>query len=483
VGSIVGIEDAHNHVYAGIWNDVYYGGADGTINTLNNLQGAGNNNGPLTYQGRLPSSYNMIAYGGAYGQLAVDPSLGGPKGHSGSMMFGVFGGDAENGIAPSQLKSGTYENVVTGVDQSSYKNVFNTSTLITSTYVNGAAFGKNNGIAWMLTDGTYRGATYNGPFGNITDPALIWDLRVLNFGLDLAQPQRGMLERRQQAVRNGLDYDCEQFDKYGVCVSFAARYSGFDPGHDGAGILTISKRIDPNLHIGGFIDARFSSSEVNGVRLNPRLPMMGIFATYSAGPDGTGLQARISAAYERDAANITRENMLGSASQVSGKANVDSYGIAQRVGWGFRIGDGYVVTPYLGIRYTDAKRAGYEESYAAGAVNDPFSYAAYGMHRVTGTVGADLKGHLNNEITYRLGIGLDYDFSNNLDTFAARSALIGDMTYTNGLKAKSSRLFGSAGLGYALTPAGTLTLDGVIRQMDYGNNNAYTILAGYRMAF
>jgi len=61
-----------------------------------------------------------------------------------------------------------------------------------------------------------------------------------------------MLEERQQAIRNGLDHDCAQFDKDGVCVSFKARYSGFGEEREGAGVLTVAKRIDTGLRVGAF---------------------------------------------------------------------------------------------------------------------------------------------------------------------------------------------------------------------------------------
>lgn len=135
---------------------------DGVVTTLNNHQGAtGSGGSALTYAGNLPTFYNMIVYGDQYGQLDVDYNN-----YEGTMTFGIFGGDAANGIAASQLKSRVYQDVVMGVDQSAYDNSFNTSSAITGIYgSNGAAFGSYNGVAWMLTDATWRS-------GSDTD----WDL-------------------------------------------------------------------------------------------------------------------------------------------------------------------------------------------------------------------------------------------------------------------------------------------------------------------
>lgn len=448
----------------------YYGIENrGTITTLNNHQGTtGSYGSPLTYGENLPANYNMIVYGDDYGQLAVDYNN-----YSGSMTFGVFGGDAANGIAASQLNARVYENVVTGVDQAAYDNAFNTSQAITDIYgSNGAAFGSYNGVAWMLTDATYREGA---------DTA--WDLTAFSFGLDLAEPQRAMLEDRQQAVRNGLDYDCAQFDKDGICVSLKARYSGFGEEHEGAGVLTVAKQLEAGVRIGGFLDARLSSNEVDGVQMKSGLPMFGLFAAYSAHQDGTGLHARFAAAYEHGTADISRSNMLGSAATVSGTAHVDSYGIAQRFGWGFDVGNKTVLTPYFSLRLTDSTRGAYDEAYSAGVVEDPFSYDAYGQKRTTGTLGADFEGAIDQSTTYRLGAGLDYDVASNLDPFAAYSDLIGDMTYSNDVKARATRFFGSAGIGHMLEKNKTLTLDAHVSQKDFGSESAYSLMAGYQMAF
>ena len=434
LGTVTNINDPYQAIYN-----------EGNIGTINNLQGVGNDAGALKFSGKLPTFYNMIVYGDQYGQFDVG-------GYSGQMTFGIFGGDGANGIAASQLKSQTYLNVLMNIDGDDILN----------------HTGQYNGLAWLLSDVRSEND---------------WDLVVLNFGLDMAEPQRAMLEQRQQAIGNGLDHDCNQFDKDGVCVSVKARVSGFGDEHEGAGVLTVAKRIETGLRVGAFVDQRVSSNEVSGVQIKSVLPMFGVFAAYTAHQDGTGLQARVAAAYEHGTADISRSNMLGSASEVAGKANVDSYGVAQRLGWGFGLDNKNVLTPYLGIRYTEAKRSAYNEAYSADSVDDPFSYAAYGEHRVTGTLGADLEGPLAKDVTYRLGAGVDYDFSNSLDAFAAYSDLLGDMTYTNGLKARDMRFFGSAGIDYDIEKNRTLTLDGNISQMDYGNDAAYSLMAGYRMAF
>jgi hypothetical protein len=78
-----------------------------SIGTLNNLQGAGNAQGGLTYVGVLPDNYDIIIDSTtSYGQLHSD-------GTSGSMMFGIYGGGVA-GLPASAVAAGTYQDVLTG---------------------------------------------------------------------------------------------------------------------------------------------------------------------------------------------------------------------------------------------------------------------------------------------------------------------------------------------------------------------------------
>ena len=442
----------------------------GSLGTLNNYQGATGSGGrALSYSQYLPTYYNMIAYGDRYGQLSV----GDLNASSGTMMFGIFGGDPANGIAASSLKTRVYENVVTGAVQDDFTNVFDESEAVTNTFgLSGAAFGNYNGVAWMLTDATYRG---------VDD--LVWDLTILNFGSDMAEPQRAMLEQRQRAIRVGLDHDCAEFYTNNICVSLQARQSGFGDEVEGAGVLTVAKRIDTSLRFGGFIDARVASNEVDGIEMKTGLPMFGLFAAYSAGEDGAGFQARVSTAFESGIADITRDNLIGSAASVTEEADVQSYGAALRLGLGAELTNNTLVTPYLGLVYSNSSRASYSENYQAGVVDDPFSYSAYGEERMTGTMGVDVEGSISADTYYRFGGGIDHDFSSSLDAFEVSSDLFGDIAYTSDASVRDYRLFGSFGLGYIVEPNRTLTLDINGSQMDDGNDLDYSLMAGYRMAF
>ena len=69
--------------------------------TLNNSQGVGNVNGALTYEGKLPTNYNIIINSSSnYGKLSVTSGTD-------SLIFGIHN--------TSNVTSGTYQDVLTGI--------------------------------------------------------------------------------------------------------------------------------------------------------------------------------------------------------------------------------------------------------------------------------------------------------------------------------------------------------------------------------
>ncbi len=426
----------------------------GSLGTLNNYQGATGSGGvALSYSNKLPTFYNMIAYGDRYGQLAV------ASGYTGTMTFGVFGGDATYSIAPSQLRSGTYQNVVTGVAKEAYTNIF----------TGGASFGSYNGLAWMLRDATYRSGA-----------ATAWDLTTLNFGLDMAEPQRALLEQRQSAIRTGLDQDCKAFDKDKLCVWVQARRSGLGDSQESAGVVTVAKRINDDVRLGGFVDMPLSGNEVRGVQMKSRSPVLGLFAAYSEGHTGTGLQARAAVAYQDGKADITRDSLFDAATQLTGSAKVVSQGASLRLGWGTELNNQVLATPYVGVRSAKSKRGAYSDGVGAA---DPLNFAAYGERRVTSSLGLDFDVNRGQDLSYRLGLGVDRDTTRTLDPFQATSSLLGELSYSNQPMARAKRVFGAAGVNYIIEPNRTLTLDLRASQMDFGNKLGYAMQVGYRMAF
>jgi outer membrane autotransporter protein len=97
----------------------------GSIGTVNNLQGAGNSNGPLTFTGVAPTNYKIVVNSPTtYGRLSG-------SGLTGLMTFGVYGGGV-SGVSASVLTAGSYAAVLSGVLEANLNNVV--SDQITGSY-------------------------------------------------------------------------------------------------------------------------------------------------------------------------------------------------------------------------------------------------------------------------------------------------------------------------------------------------------------
>lgn len=83
----------------------------GTLTTFNNLQGAGNANGAVTYAGVLPTNYNIIINSmSEFGRLNAASSTG-------VMNFGIYSGGV-SGVPASVMTEGTYSSVLSGISAS-----------------------------------------------------------------------------------------------------------------------------------------------------------------------------------------------------------------------------------------------------------------------------------------------------------------------------------------------------------------------------
>lgn len=426
---------------------------EGVFGTVNNFQNSASTDGVLQLSGNVPANYNVIVRGDTYGQVRF--------GGGGSMTFGIFAGDVVNGLDPSTLRGGVYQDVLANLDEAS----------IANPRVGGAITGAYGDAFWRLIDTTYRSGS---PFD--------WDLLVLDYGNDLAEPQRALLAQRHVVMRGALDYDCTSFGPDGYGLSVRGRYSNFGDDNEVGGVLTVAKRLADGFRAGAFLDRRGTERGTSGLRLKTGSPLFGLFVGYSGSPDGTGLQARLSVANERAWAEVTRLNLAGSALDVTARAPIDTFGVSQRLGWGFALAAGHTFTPYVAVRHVESARSAYTEAYQPGAVEDPFAYGRYLDRRTTGAVGFDFAGSLGAGLTYHLGAGYERDFSSRLGAFTlAGDSLSG--SYDSAIPAREGRWSGSLGLGHDLGGGRSLSLDGTVAQPDLGNDAVRSVFLGYHARF
>jgi hypothetical protein len=427
--------------------------AGGVITRLVNAQGG--SAAALTYYGDLAQNYAVVLNGTtSYGQLNVLSTASAQ-----SMTFRV------DTTYSQDLSTRRYANVITGISAANLTN-------------ERSVFHATNGVVGALD--------YN---QNVASTA--WDARILNYGVDMAEPQHSILDSNAYELRSQIrNYDCNQFSSVGLCFSSSVRSQSL--GQSAAGVgddsntavsLMLAKEFGSKLRIGAFVEFAAGLEDVAGTGVTARHPIFGGFIGYSARPDGSGLQARIAAAYRRDSATFSRSNMLGSATEVSARGGFETFGVMANAGWSLKLGQSAFVTPYVGLSISDASRRAYsEEAQKAGILDAQFRYDRFSAKQMSGVGGIRLSGTFTPTLAYRLGAGLEHDFSYDIGSFKLRGDF-GSSSYVSDIKPRETRVNGSAGLSAFVTENSAFTLDGYVSQYNYGNPAEYTIMAGFKVGF
>ena len=428
----------------------------GTVDRLVNAQGG--SVAPLTFVGSLPKRYEIVINApSAYGQLEVIAPLIAPLAAVDVQKMAV----SVNTALSQSLPSGTYPRVVAGV---SADEISNEDVVIDGGHGVVAATSQQSG------------------------QALNWDLRVLNYGADMAHPQQQLLDRSALVLRSDLGrYDCDLFDAKGLCVVGGLRQWGFNGAGDASTsdndfsfTLAAAKKLGEHFRVGGFLYAGGGSDGYAGMDITS-YPTVGGFIAYSALASGEGLQARVAGAFKTEDARLTRANVLGSAKTVSGETSFDTYAVAGELGWGFKALGKVLLTPYVGFGGSNATRSAFSEDVLqAGVVDATFTYGDYEASQATGMAGLRLAGALSDRIGYRLGAGVEYDLSYDIDAFTVQGSF-GRSTYAPGTEPNDVRVNGSAGVSYLLAPNRSIGLDGYVTESTYKEAPDYSLMLQFKL--
>ena len=421
----------------GVWND-------GVITILNNGQGAGNVAGALTYTGVLPLTYNIIISGSSnYGKLSVTSGVG-------TTTFGIYAG--------SILTRGIYSSVLSGVSSSNLNN----------------SSGNFNGYKWTLTNSS----------------SSLWDLVVT--GASSADTQSSMqlsanrlkstYALQTASITNGLTYDCNVFDKEGICVSAGGRYDRVNTGdtHATNGLLIGSYKVDANTRVGAWVDQNLSASSATGVNLNNGNPMFGVFGVWNADKSGNGFEARLSAGYG-DKDLTTARQVIGTSEAGTGKTRLNTQGVSAVVSYNLPVAADLTVSPYLGARYTRVNANAYTEATSS-AVTAPLTYGALKQETTTAMAGLKASARMSPECGVFGSVGAELDTNNQGNNYSA-TGVTGLTPIPFNDNAKRLRGVASVGTYYDLDKTQRISLNAVYREEAFQKVNTLSTMATYTAGF
>lgn len=441
----------------------------GSITTLNNLQGVGNSSGALKIRGNLPGNYNIIINGGTYGQLSHElPAT------NNTMTFGV----SSLTDTRTLIQGKVYSSVLSGV---STANLSNTTGKVGD---RGTFTLKQNGATtWdMTTDGLWT------PFIGYMNPSVSNTYAAATANRDAVS---GALHQRYAVLNTVMEYDCSRFDKHSICLSFQARSTGWGDQTTGAGVFNMAYRVTDKIRAGVYLDYQAAqatpyatNSFTGGIQWGYNNPTFGGYVGWSDKPDGTGIQARVSGGYNPGKLTINRA-ILDYAEPGSGTAGLNAYYAYGLAGYGISVGNGVVLTPYGGLRYTDVTRNAYKENFVPGWVLFPLAYNAYYEQLITGLTGAKVQAMLTDKFGVNIALGGEFDFNRNANGY-------GGYSYAPGMEAwgvnhggywNGVRPAGIVGAFYDVNKNDRLMLNAYVGEQAWSSRTYTTLLAGYQVAF
>jgi hypothetical protein len=445
----------------GIWNGnaTLTGGA---ITTLNNQQGAGNTNGALTYSGVLPVNYNVIIRGlSEYGQLSVTLP-------SGSTAFGILAGSTVNA-------NGRYLKVLQGF--SSLGSVTN-ATGTYSTYNYSLVANSSSADAWDLCFGDC--SVIPAPPAPVGPSTVNTQQSLVNTASQL----QNTYTLQNSVLANSFSYDCTVFGANNVCVSAGGRNTAVSAANglnNTSALLIAAYRLNKNYRIGAYADQNLSVSNPGGtVNLGNNTPLIGLFGAWSQRLDGIGAEVKVSAAYGQKNTTVNR-SVVGSGATASeagsGSSQLNSQGAQVTAKYGFAVTDNAIVSPYVGVRYTQNNMGGYTEGTSS-SVTAPLTYSALNTNATTALAGVGASYKVIPTVTAFASAGVETDTNAANGSYSATG--VTGLTPVN-FNANPVRTRPTATLGayYDIAKNQRLGITGIYRQESYQAISTTTVLATY----
>ena len=420
----------------------------GTITTLNNTQGGNSGSAAttaLTYDGNVPTNYNIgIVSSTHYGQLAVNRLT---SGTSAITNFGIYG--------TPLLTSRTYAGVLTN-------NV--SVTNLQATYDNMSLALVNNALTGAY-DLTFTGASLMG-----TQQSLV----------NTANALAPVYAMQNSVIVNSFTYDCTLFDVNNICISVGGRNTAVSAANglnNTSALLIAAYRPHPNYRIGAYADQNLSVNNAGStVSLTNSTPLIGIFGAWTQSQEGTGAEVRVSAAYGQKDTTITRQ-VVGLSEPGSGSSTLNSQGAQVTAKYGFAVMDKVIVSPYVGVRYTQNNMGGYTEA-SSSSVTAPLTYSALNTNATTALAGVGASYKVIPTVTTFASAGVETDTNTANGTYSATG--INGLTPVN-FNPNPVRTRPTATLGayYDVAKNQRLGITGIYRQEAYQAVSTTTVMATY----
>lgn len=285
---------------------------------------------------------------------------------------------------------------------------------------------------------------------------------------------RSVYNIQSAAINAGLSYDCNVFDKQGICLSTGGRYSTTNSPETTttSGLLIGSYRYNKNIRLGAWVDQNLSTKNTNGVQLGNSKPLFGVFGAWAERPDGLGYEVKVSAGYG------DKDLIVARTATNEGAANLNTTGIQTVSSYGVAIAKDWIASPYVGVKYLSIKRAAYVQGGQDGLVYDSLR-----QETTSALAGLSLKGRINPQTFTVLSAGVEHDLSHNVGEYSAMNSSFTLTTTVFNAKPQRTRPVVSAGVYYDIDKTQRVGLNAIHRQEAFQSTATTSALATYTVGF
>ena len=375
----------------------------------------------------------------------------------------------------------------TSVTGSTNFGIYAGATITTKLYA-GVLQGLTTSNVGATRTGTYSGLKYT--LALQSGSSTIWDLIFTGAYttdtqqslVNTASALQGTYTLQNSVIANSFTYDCTVFGANNVCVSAGGRNTAVSAANglnNTSALLIAAYRPHPNYRIGAYADQNLSVTNPGGtVNLGNNTPLLGLFAAWNERQDGTGTEVKVSAAYGQKNATVTRA-VVGTSEPGSGSSNLISQGAQVTAKYGFAVIDKVIVSPYVGMRYTQNNMGGYTEGTSS-SVTAPLTYSALNTNATTALAGVGASYRVIPQVTTFASAGVETDTNTANGTYSATNASIGTLTPVNfNANPVRTRPTATVGAYYDVAKNQRFGVTGIYRQEAYQAVSTTTVMATY----
>lgn len=305
-----------------------------------------------------------------------------------------------------------------------------------------------------------------------------------------AQVLQGTFALQNSVLANSFSYDCTVFGENDICVSGGGRNTAVQAENglnNTSALLIAAYRALPSVRIGAYADQNVSMNNAGStVNLGNNTPLIGLFAAWNERQDGTGSELKVSAAYGQKDTTINRQVVgygLTASEAGSGGSSLISQGFQVTGKHGFGVMQDVVVSPYVGIRYTQNNMGGYAETSST-SVTAPLTYSALNTNATTALagVGASYRGIPQTNLFASAGVETDTNTANG--SYNATWSGTGTLSPVNfNANPVKTRATATVGATYDVVKNQRLGVTGIYRQEAYQAVSTTTVMATYTVGF